>query len=127
MKRNRRMKNRLARQVRRVGVTDPIAAARRYDYADAFEVRLPEPDPYRPKRGSARGWTPRRPGSSGSPATRGTASARIVESDADLVVLEDSDPLMDTVLVGATSSRRAGCSRPSCATGGRCSRGRSGC
>src|SRR3712207_9404585 len=43
------MKNRLARQVRRVGVTDPIAAARRYDYADAFEVRLPEPDPYPPE------------------------------------------------------------------------------
>ena len=49
MKRIRRMKNRLARQVRRVGVTDPIAAARRYDYADAFEVRLPEPDPDPPE------------------------------------------------------------------------------
>jgi hypothetical protein len=64
------MKNQLAQQVRRVEVTDLIAAARRYDYADAFEVRLPEPDPYppetwvrarsrtriRPKRGYARVW-----------------------------------------------------------------------
>ena len=45
------MKNQLARQVRRIGVTDPIAAARRYDYADAFEVRLPKPDPYSPETG----------------------------------------------------------------------------
>src|SRR3712207_8745252 len=28
----------------RVSVTDPIAAARRYDYADAFELRLEGPD-----------------------------------------------------------------------------------
>ena len=27
-------------RVRRVSVTDPIAAARGYDYADAFELRL---------------------------------------------------------------------------------------
>jgi hypothetical protein len=31
-------------RVRRVSVTDPIAAARRYDYADAFELRLEGPD-----------------------------------------------------------------------------------
>jgi hypothetical protein len=30
----------------------------------------------------------------------GLGSTRIVESDADVVVLEDSDPLMDTVMVG---------------------------
>jgi hypothetical protein len=31
-------------KARRVSVTDPIAAARRYDYADAFELRLERPD-----------------------------------------------------------------------------------
>jgi hypothetical protein len=30
----------------------------------------------------------------------GLGSVRVVESDADVVVLEDSDPLMDTVMVG---------------------------
>lgn len=96
------MKNRLAQHVRRVGVTDPIAAARRYDYADAFEVRLPEPDPYPPETWVRAGvnatpaWIKRIAGHAGD----GLGSARIVESDADVVVLEDSDPLMDTVLVG---------------------------
>ena len=102
MKRIRRMKNRLARQVRRIGVTDPIAAARRYDYADAFEVRLPEPDPYPPETWIRAGvdatpaWIKRIAGHAGD----GLGSARIVESDAEVVVLEDSDPLMDTVMVG---------------------------
>jgi hypothetical protein len=102
MKRIRRMKNRLARQVRRVGVTDPIAAARGYDYADAFEVRLPEPDQYPPETWVRAGvdatpaWIKRIAGHAGD----GLGSARIVESDADVVVLEDSDPLMHTVLVG---------------------------
>ena len=95
------MKNRLARQVRRVGVTDPIAAARRYDYADAFEVRLPEPDPYPPETWVRAGvdatpaWIKR---IAGSPD--GLGSCRIVESDRDVVLLEDSDALMDTVMVG---------------------------
>jgi hypothetical protein len=102
MKRIRPMKNRLARQVRRVGVTDPIAAARGYDYADAFEVRLPEPDQYPPETWVRAGvdatpaWIKRIAGHAGD----GLGSARIVESDADVVVLEDSDPLMHTVLVG---------------------------
>jgi hypothetical protein len=102
MKRIRRMKNRLARQVLRVGVTDPIAAARQYDYADAFEVRLPKPDPYSPETWVRAGvdatpaWIKRIAGHTGD----GLGSARIVESDTDVVVLEDSDPLMDTVLVG---------------------------
>jgi len=36
-------------EVRRVEVTDPVATARPGDYADAFEVRLPGPDPYSPE------------------------------------------------------------------------------
>jgi hypothetical protein len=54
------MKRQSPDRVRRVGVSDPIAAG----HAD------------------------------------GLGSARIAESDADVVVLEDSDPLMDTVMVG---------------------------
>jgi hypothetical protein len=43
------MSDHLAGQVHRVEVADPIATARLYDYADAFELRLPEPDPYVPE------------------------------------------------------------------------------
>jgi hypothetical protein len=88
-------------RARRVGVTDPIAAARRRDYADAFELRLAGPDRCAPDE-----WVPA--GVDATPAwikriaghADGLGSARIVESDVDVVVLEDSDPLMDTVMVG---------------------------
>jgi hypothetical protein len=88
-------------RVRRIGVTDPVAAARRHDYADAFELRLEEPDRCCPEE-----WL--RAGVDATPAwikliagaPDGLGSARIVESDADVVVVEDSDPLMDTVMVG---------------------------
>ena len=85
----------------RVGVTDPVAAARPYDYADAFELRLEGPDRCSPEEWLRAGvndtpaWIKRVAG-----AKDGLGSARIVESDADVVVFEDSDPLMDTVLVG---------------------------
>ena len=95
------MKGRAPARVRRVSVSDPIAAARRYDYADAFELRLEGPDRCSPEE-----WV--RAGVDATPAwlkrlaghADGLGSARIVESDADVVVLEDSDPLMDTVMVG---------------------------
>ncbi len=118
MTRIRRMKNRLARQVRRVGGTDPIAAARRYDYADAFEVRLPEPDPYPPETWVCAGLeaTPgvvqwlvnlldlgRAPESSADILS----GFRIVEADPEVIHLEESTPLMHTVLVG----RRVGPTR----------------
>jgi hypothetical protein len=88
-------------QVRRVRVTDPIAAARPHDYADAFELRLEEPDGLSPEE-----WV--RAGVDATPAwikrvaghADGLGSARIVESTAEVVVLEDSDPLMDTVMIG---------------------------
>jgi hypothetical protein len=88
-------------RVRRVSVTDPIAAARGYDYADAFELRLAGPDRCSPEE-----WV--RAGVDATPAwimriagnPDGLDSVRIVESDADVVVLEDSDALMHTVMVG---------------------------
>lgn len=39
----------MSNQVRRVDVTDPVSAAGGHDYADAFEVRLAEPDPHAPE------------------------------------------------------------------------------
>jgi hypothetical protein len=95
------MKGKADNRPRRVSVTDPIAAARRYDYADAFELRLEGPDRCSPEE-----WV--RAGVDATPAwikriaghADGLGSARIIESDADVVVLEDSDPLMNTVMVG---------------------------
>ena len=88
-------------RVRRVSVTDPIAAARRHDYADAFELRLEGPDRCSPEE-----WV--RAGVDATPAwikriagnADGLGSVRVVESAGDVVVLEDSDALMDTVMVG---------------------------
>ena len=105
------MKDRLARQVRRVRVTDPIAAARRHDYADAFEVRLPGSDPYPPEAwvraglDTVPGWVDRIVGLLGfSEASASSADHvsgfRIVESGPEVVHLETSLPLMHVVLVG---------------------------
>jgi hypothetical protein len=88
-------------RVRRVSVTDPVPAERHYVYADAFELQLDGPDPCSPEE-----WV--RAGVNATPAwikriaghADGLGSARIVESGADVVVLEDSDSLMDTVMVG---------------------------
>lgn len=95
------MRPSLAKRARRVSVTDPVAAERRHDYADAFELRLDEPDHLLPEE-----WL--RAGIADLPtwikvvagARDGVDSARVVESGPDVVVLEDSDGLMDTVLVG---------------------------
>jgi hypothetical protein len=88
-------------RVRRVSVSDPVAATRAHDYADAFELQLEGPDRHSPEE-----WV--RAGVDATPAwikriaghADGLGSARIVESSADVVVLEDTDPLMDTVMVG---------------------------
>jgi hypothetical protein len=86
---------------RQVSVTDPIVTTRRYDYADAFELRLEEPDRCSPEE-----WV--RAGVDATPAwikwvagaPDGLGSARVAASGVDVVVFEDSDPLMDTVMVG---------------------------
>jgi transglutaminase-like putative cysteine protease len=105
------MKDQLAQQVRRVEATDPIAAARRYDYADAFEVRLPEPDPYSPETWVRAGLAAtggvvkrivgllglrRAPGSSADHV----GGFQVIESGPDVVHLETTLPLMRVVLVG---------------------------
>jgi hypothetical protein len=106
------MKNQLAQQVHRVRVTDPIAAARRYDYADAFEVRLPEPDPYPPETWARAGleeatsrvadWTMSLLGLREAPVSSAghVGPFRIVESSPEVVHLEASVPLMHVVVVG---------------------------
>jgi hypothetical protein len=88
-------------RVRRVSVTEPIAVAGGHDYADSFELCLTAPDRFTPEEWLRAGveatpaWIKRAAGHAD-----GLDSARIVESDAELVVLEASDPLMRTVLIG---------------------------
>lgn len=105
------MKNQLAQQVRRVGVTDPIASARRYDYADAFEVRLPEPDPYSPETWVRAGleaapgvvkWIVGLLGLGRAPVSSAdhVSGFRIVKSGPEVIHLEESVPLMRVVIVG---------------------------
>lgn len=105
------MKDSLIRQVRRVEVTDPIAADRRYDYADAFEVRLPEPDPYPPETwvraglDAIPGFVDRVVGLLGfSEASASSADHvsgfRIVESGPEVLHIETSLPLMRVAMVG---------------------------
>ncbi len=113
------MNDQLARQVRQVEVTDPVAAARRYDYADAFEVRLPEPDGDAPETWVLAGlddspavveWIASLLlGHGGAPSTstdRVVDGWRVVESTPEVVHLEQSLPLMHVVVVG----RRVGLS-----------------
>ena len=113
------MKNQLARQVRRVGVTDPVATGRRYDYADAFEVRLPGPDGDAPETWVLDGlddspavveWIASLLlGHGSAPSTsadRVVDGWRVVESTSEVVHLEQSLPLMHVVVVG----RRVGSS-----------------
>lgn len=113
------MKNRLAQQVRRVEVTDPVAAACRYDYADAFELRLPVPDPYPPETWVREGLAVATPavvdrivgllGFREAPAssTDHLSVFRIVASGPEVVHLEASVPLMHVIVVG----RRVGPTR----------------
>ncbi|MEU0372189.1 hypothetical protein ABZ070_18360 [Streptomyces sp. NPDC006283] len=104
-------KSQLVQRVRQVEVTDPVAAAARYDYADAFELRLPEPDPHAPEAWVRAGlagtpqWVDRVAGMLG---VRGGAAEqadhvegfRIVESGPDVVRLTASLPLMHVALIG---------------------------
>lgn len=96
--------------VRRVDVTDPVATARPYDYADAFEVRLNRPDPYPPADWVQAGLeaTPkvveRIVGLLGR--TKGDHDVdrevrfQVAESTAEVVRLETSLALLDVVIVG---------------------------
>jgi len=105
------MRDQTAPRVRRVEVTDPLAAERRYDYADAIEARLPEPDAHSPET-----WI--RAGLEASPgavkkivrllglrpapvsSADRVGAFRILESGPEVVHLETSLPLMRVVLVG---------------------------
>jgi len=98
-------------EVRRVEVTDPIATARPCDYADAFEVRLPEPDQCPPEMWvragleATPGWVKRVVGLLGlrrapqSSADR-LAGFQVVESSPEVVHLERSVSLLRVVMVG---------------------------
>ncbi|MFI8940429.1 hypothetical protein [Streptomyces syringium] len=105
------MKTQLAQQVRRIAVTDPIATAQRYDYADAFELRLPGPDPHPPETWIRAGmdstpkWAERIVGLLGMHRTPAEPADqvgpfRIVESGPEMIHLKTSLPLMHVVLIG---------------------------
>jgi len=105
------MKNQLAQQVRQVEATDPIATAQRYDYADAFELRLSEPDPHSPETWVRAGldstpkWVDRIAelmGLSDAPAESADriGGFRVIESGPEMVHLETSLPLVHVILVG---------------------------
>ncbi|ORT55621.1 hypothetical protein [Streptomyces sp. CB03238] len=105
------MRNHLAKQVRQVPVTDPIATARRYDYADAFELLLPGPDPLSPETwvrsglGATATWVDWVAGLLGMRGAAGEAADhvgdfRVTESGPEVVRLETSLPLMHVILVG---------------------------
>lgn len=103
------LEQRLVQQVRRVEVTDPIASGRRFDYADAVEVELPEPD-----RDAPEAWV--RAGLADSPAlvkritsllgvgktpdSDGIPGFKVIESNAEVVHLEQALPLMHVTLIG---------------------------
>lgn len=108
------MKNRLARQVRRVGVTDPVAAARHHDYADAFAIDLPAPDAHPPEAWMRAGLAAVPPVVNGivrllgvRPTSDPLGDWQIRASGPEVIHLEQSLPLMDVVFVG----RRVGPTR----------------
>jgi hypothetical protein len=105
------VKSRLVAQVRQVEVTDQLATGGDYDYADAYEVRLPEPDLVTPESWVRSGmddapavveWIADRLGLGDETSTSDDEidGGRVVESNADVVHIEWSLPLMRVVVVG---------------------------
>lgn len=105
------MKDQLARRVRRIEATDPIATAHRYDYADAVEVHLPGPDAYSPETWVRAGfeaspWAVKRIvrllGSRRAPQSSAdyVGGFRVLESGPEVIHLEMSAPPIRAVLVG---------------------------
>lgn len=99
------------RQVHRVEPNDPVAGEGGHDYVDAFEVRLPEPDPDPPEAwvraglGSTGGVVKRIVGLLGirdtpEPSADRVGPFQVIESGPEVVHLETSLPLMRVVLVG---------------------------
>ena len=109
------------RQVRRVQVTDELAAGRQYDYADSFELHAGAPDALAP-----RSWLGA--GLEDSPAliraiaavllkvqdeptaaVEDLADWQVLESTPDLIYIERSLPLLQVTLIGrrlGSSGRR---------------------
>lgn len=106
------MKSSLFRRVRRVPVTEEIAAGRRFDYGDSFELHLPVPDPLPPRTWLATGLED-------SPAVVRLLTALllgvrdeptrspeeltdwlVVESTPELIHIERSLPLLHVVVIG---------------------------
>lgn len=111
------MSQQLTRRVRQVPVTDPLAVGRRYDYADAFQVELPEPDQDTPEAWIRAGmsstpalvdWIAARLGHQDAsvPSPDRVEGFRVVRSSSEVLELEQSLALLDVVLI----ARRVGSS-----------------
>lgn len=102
----------LIRRVHRIPVTEEVAAARRFDYGDAFALRLPVPDPLPPRTWLAAGLedspavttllTSLLLGVRDQPASApdDLTDWRVIESTPDVIHIERSLPLLNVVLIG---------------------------
>lgn len=102
---------RVVNPVRQVKVTDHPSTGHRYDYADSFEVQLPEPEVQPPENWVRAGmndssavveWISDRLGMSersGHAAGR-VDDGRVIRSTNDVVEIEWSVPLMRVIVVG---------------------------
>lgn len=115
------MRRPLVLSVHRVEISDEAVAGRQFDYADAFEVHLPAPDPLAPREWLARGLDD-------SPAVVQALTAlllrvrdeagtspddlldwQVIESTSDVIHIERCLPLLHVALVGrrlGSSGRR---------------------
>lgn len=111
------MNQQLTRRVHEVPVSDPLAVGRRYNYADAFEVELPEPDHDTPEAWIRAGmgatpalvdWLAARLGHQDAPVPSPdrVEGFRVLRSSAEVLELEQSLPLLDVILI----ARRVGSS-----------------
>jgi len=105
------MSDRLALRVRQVEVTDRPTAGGRFDYADCFEVELPQPESQQPQTWVRAGmndspavveWIADRLGFGSESAQSPSESedGQVIASTPDLVEIEWSLPLMRVVVIG---------------------------
>jgi len=105
------MRRPLVLRVHRAAVADEAVAGHQFDYADAFEVQLPEPDPLAPREWLARGLTALllRVRDEAGTSPDDLADWQVIESTSDVIHIERCLPLLHVVVVGrrlGSSGRR---------------------
>lgn len=103
------MSTSLTDRVLRIEASDPVALGRAYDYADAFVLDLPAPDTQSPEGWVLTGmddvpavieWITSLLGIADDPSADRPGGWTVVESNSEVVHLEQSLPLMYVTLVG---------------------------